>query len=105
SDAVDLLVALGDRHADEVAPLGPRAVVVADLRVAEQVGEHEPGEARPLADPAVGDDLVRRVEAALALEDRPQLVGRLEGAVLVDRPRPGDAPGPRDVPAAERALL
>ena len=32
-----------DRHADEAAPLGPAAVVVADALVAEQLVEHEPG--------------------------------------------------------------
>ena len=49
-----------DRHADRVAPLGPAAVVVAHARVAEQVGEHEPGVAAALADAAVGDDVVDR---------------------------------------------
>ena len=34
-----------------------------------------------------------------------QLLGRLEGAVLVDGPGPGDVPGAGDVAAAERAFL
>ena len=48
--------ALFDRHVDEVAPLGPRAVVVLDVLLAEQLVQHEPGVRRALADPAVGDD-------------------------------------------------
>ncbi len=40
------------------AVLGPGAVVVADLGVAEKLGQHEPGVSGALADAAVGDDLV-----------------------------------------------
>ena len=47
-----------DGGPDGVAPLGPGAVVVADVVVAEQVVEHEPGVARALADTAVGYDVV-----------------------------------------------
>ena len=47
-----------DRHPHHGAPLGPRAVVVADAREAEQLVQHEPRERRPLADPAVRDDVV-----------------------------------------------
>src|SRR6266480_1977661 len=31
-----------DGHADQAAPLGPRAVVILDVLIAEQVGEHKP---------------------------------------------------------------
>ena len=58
-----------NRRPHEVAPLGPRAVVIADLRVAEQVGQDEPGQAGTLADPAIGDDVVARLEPELALVD------------------------------------
>src|SRR4051794_12878178 len=92
---------LGDRGSNEVPPLAPGAVVVADPGIAEQIGQDEPGEARPLADPAVGDDVVGLLEADLALVDRAQLLGRLERAVLVDRAAPGDVLGTRDVAAAE----
>ena len=47
-------------HPHGVAPLGPRAVVVAHARHAEQMGQHEPGVAGPLADAAVDDRLVVR---------------------------------------------
>ena len=45
-----------DRHVDEVAPLGPRAVVVLDVVAAEQLVQDEPRVRRALADAAVGDD-------------------------------------------------
>ena len=38
-----LLGANGDREANRVAPLRPRAVVVAHVLESEQVGEHKPG--------------------------------------------------------------
>ena len=83
------LGALLDRDADQVAPLGPGAVVVADVLVAEQLVQHEPGVGRALADPAVGDDRLALGDHALAGVELAQLVGRLEGAVLVDGLRPG----------------
>ena len=47
-----------DRRPHEVPPLRPGAVVVPDVRVAEEVLQDEPRVGRPLADPAVGDDLL-----------------------------------------------
>ncbi len=44
-------------------------------------------------------------EAELALVDGLQLVGRLEGAVVVGRPLPGHVGRARDVAAAQRPLL
>src|SRR5882672_5354797 len=77
-----------DGRTDQVAPLGPRAVVVADVAEAEQVGEHEPGVAGALADAAVGDDVVVGRQALLLLVDLAELVGGLEASVLVRRPLP-----------------
>ena len=51
--ALDVLL---DRDGDHVAPLGPGAVVVLHVVLAEQLVQHEPGVRRALADPAVGDD-------------------------------------------------
>src|SRR5579859_1916410 len=68
-----------DRHADEAAPLGPRAVVVADRVAAEQLVQHEPGVRRALADPAVGDDRLA-VEHALAAVELLEVRARLERA-------------------------
>src|SRR3712207_2941455 len=79
-----------DRCTDHVAPLGPRAVVVADVRVAEQLVQHEPGVRGALADAAVDDDVLVWGDALGAVQLL-ELIRRLEGAVLGDRPRPGDA--------------
>src|SRR5215212_6763230 len=93
------------RGADQVAPLGPRTVVVAYVVVAEEVGEHEPGVGGPLPDPAVGYYVFSPAEAGLALVDLTQLVGALEGPVLPDRPRPRHVRGPGNVTAPERPFL
>ena len=61
-----LLDVLLDRDVDQVAPLGPRAVVVLDVVLAEQLVEHEPGVRRALADPAVGDHRLAVLDHALA---------------------------------------
>src|SRR5581483_4833275 len=90
-----------DRNADGVPPLRPRPVVVADGRVAEELGQHEPGVARPLADPAVDDDVVLRREPDLLGVDRLEGRNRLERAVVVGRPLPGDAGRAGDVPAPQ----
>src|SRR5690349_5294583 len=101
ADGLDVLL---DRRADQAAPLGPGAVVVADVRVAEQLGQHEPGVRRPLPDPAVGDD--RLVGGnALTTVDLLQLAGRLEGAVGVGGRRPGNALRARHVPGSLGPLL
>src|SRR2546422_2098983 len=81
---------LHDRRTDEVTPLGPRPVVVANLLLAQQVLEREPGVARPLADAAVGDDLVLAVDH-LALVELQQLFVGLERTVGRHRLAPGDA--------------
>jgi hypothetical protein len=67
---------LFDRHVHEVPPLRPRAVVVLDLLVAQQLAENEPGVGAALADAAVGGyvlaggDALRLVEL-LQLLPRP----------------------------------
>src|SRR5215211_3657181 len=79
-----------DGHTHEVAPLGPAPIIVPHLRVAQEVGEHEPGVAAALADPAVDDHVIILLELRLSLVEAAQLLGGLEGAVVrVDRPRPG----------------
>src|SRR3954447_10417401 len=59
----------------------------------------------PLAEPAVGDDVVARLQALLPDVDGLELVPALERGVLGRRTRPRDAPRARDVTAAQRALL
>src|SRR3984893_6656650 len=94
-----------DGHADERAPLGPRTVVVANVRIAEQLVQREPRVRRPLADPAVRDYLAFR-RYALALVQRFQICDRQERAGLrVDGSRPGDVLRPRDVTGLLRLLL
>src|ERR687893_1029203 len=93
-----------DRDADEGAVLGPGAVVVLDVLVAEQLAQHEPGVARALADPAVGDGVLAGVEAGLGVE-LGQLLVALEGAVLVGRLAPRHVHRGGDVARALRALL
>src|SRR2546426_1305179 len=88
---------LRDRRADEVAPLGPRPVVVPHLLDAEQVLKREPGMARPLADAAVGDDLVCRLLLEKKKVQLQQLLERLEGAVGGHGLGPCDAPCAPDV--------
>src|SRR2546428_5606752 len=70
-----------DRHADHAPPFRPRAVVVADSLEAEQLVEREPRVAAPLADAAVGDDILVWRDA-LRLVQRTQLVGALERSVF-----------------------
>src|SRR5690606_34844330 len=77
-----LRLSLRDRDADEVAPLGPRAVVVLHPVEAEEVFQHEPGVAGALADAAVRNGVLLRVEALLGEVDRFELLARLERAVL-----------------------
>src|SRR5262249_41612841 len=90
-------------RSDHAAPLGPRAVVVLHVLVAEQLLQHEPGVRRALADAAVGDDLFVGRDALAAVE-LPQLIGRLERPILVGRLAPGDVLRTWNVPAALRGL-
>src|SRR5690606_34902999 len=69
-----------DRDTNGVAVFGPGAVIVADV-VAEQLLQGEPGVARALADPAVGDDGPGSIDALLRV-DLAQLFHRLERSVL-----------------------
>src|SRR5205807_6392160 len=93
-----------DRNVYEVAPLRPRAVVVLDALVAEQLAEDEPRVRAALADPAVRGHLLVRADVLAAVE-LPELVHRLERAVLPDRLGPRDRLRRRDVTRPRRALL
>src|SRR5215471_11333077 len=95
-----------DRDVHEIAPLGPGAVVVADVAEAEQVLEREPRVAAALADPAVGDRRAGRRQPVVFAVQLLQLVRRLERPVVgVDRLRPRDALRAGDVAAAQRPLV
>src|SRR6185436_12042393 len=95
-----------DGDPDEISPFGPAPIIVADLLVAQQMGQDEPGVAAALADAAVDDDVVVLLQPRLSFVDGTQLAGGLERAVLgVDGARPGDVGGSRDVPAAQGSLV
>src|SRR5690242_6842383 len=79
-----------DRRAHGVAPLRPRSVVVAHPGFAEQMRQHEPGVARALADAAVDDGLVVRVDEAVQLLE---LLAAAEPSALVGRLGPRNRPG------------
>ena len=60
--------ALLNRNVDEVAPLGPRAIVVLDVGLAEQLVKYEPRVGGALADPAVGDDRIASQNSLAAIQ-------------------------------------
>src|ERR1700712_2132414 len=78
-----------DRDADEGPVLGPGAVVVLHVLMAEDLVQHEPGVRAALADAAVGDGVLGLVEAGVAVE-LGQLVVGAEGAVVVRGLAPRD---------------
>src|SRR5579864_556745 len=90
-----------DGCAHQVAPLGPRAVVVADILVAEQILQHKPGVRTALADAAIGDDFLIARDA-LACVKLPERVGGLERAVLGHGLRPRNICRAGNVSAALR---
>src|SRR6478672_4441421 len=94
-----------DRDAHGVAPLGPRAVVVAHRLETEQVRQDEPRVRRALADAAVRDHVVRGRESLLLQVDGLEVLTGLERAVLVGRTCPRHGLGAGDVSAAHRTLL
>src|SRR5713226_860943 len=94
---------LFDRRAHQVAPLGPRAVVVPDVLVTEQILQHKPRMRAALTDAAVGDDLLVPSDALAAVQ-LAERVGGLEGAVFSDRLRPRNAGRAGNVPAALRGF-
>ena len=74
-----------DASAYDAAPLGPEAIVVADVAASQKLGQNELGVGGTLADPAIGDDLFAAVDpftAAVGL----QVIGRLESAILGPQP-------------------
>src|SRR5690606_30994401 len=98
------LIADDDGYADQGAVLGPRAVVVLDVGVAEQLAQDKPGVRRALTDAAVRDRGLAAVETGRGVQ-RPQLLVGLEGAVLVRGLRPRHVDRRRDVTRALRLLL
>src|SRR6266567_857475 len=73
---------IDDGRADEVAPFGPRTVVVTNVTVAQEILQDEPGVRTALTDTAVSDDLVLAGNA-FRLVELLQVVEGFEGAVFV----------------------
>src|SRR6202050_1287565 len=94
-----------DRNTDQRTVLGPRAVVVLHVRLAEQFVQHEPGVRGPLADTAVGDGVLAEVEAGLVAVERAEVVVGLERAILLGSLRPGHILRGRHVTATLRGFL
>src|SRR5467141_3511639 len=92
-----------DGRAHQVSPLRPRAVVVPDVLVTEQILQHEPRMRAALTDAAVGDDFLVPSDALAAVE-LAERVGGLEGAVFSDGLRPRNAGRAGNVPAALRGF-
>src|SRR5829696_1155822 len=94
-----------DGDADQAAPLGPGAVVVADVRVAEQFVQHEPGVGAALADPAVGDHVLAGLDALGAVQLGQLAVAEELAGGAVDRLGPGDVDRAGDVARPLGGLL
>lgn len=73
------LLGLFDRRTDDASPLRPGAVVVADVRVSQQVGENEPGVGGTLADATIGNDLFIRGGAEIGSFLSASLAGTTPG--------------------------
>src|SRR5665809_128933 len=91
-----------DTH--EASVFGPAAVVILDVGETQELGKDEPAVTRALADTAIGHYVLVGRDA-LGLVELLELIGRLEGAGLVDRLGPGDVRGPRYVPRNLGLLL
>lgn len=73
-----------DGYADEAAPLGPGAIVVENVRIAQQRVQHEPGVATALPDATIDDHLLAGGNA-LARRQCVQFLRRPEGTIFVSR--------------------
>src|SRR5699024_8784123 len=80
-----LAVALFDGHADGIAPLGPRSIVIAYLLKTEKIFQHEPGMRGAFTDPAIHDDVIFRAQARFATVQLFQFVAGTERAVVRGR--------------------
>src|SRR5947209_1642762 len=78
-----------DGCADEAAPLGPGAIVVENVRIAQQGVQHEPGVATALPDVTIDDHLFAGGNA-LARIQCAQFLHRPEGTIFAHGHRPGN---------------
>src|SRR4029453_1048796 len=94
-----MLLRLFNGGADQIAPFGPRSVVVLHVLIAQQVLQNEPRMTGAFSNPAVGNPRMVARHAG-AVVDLHQLVVALEAPILVARLRPGNTPGAGNVAAA-----
>ena len=95
---------LFDWGSHDAAPLGPGAIVIADVAVSQKLSQNEPRMRRPFADPAVGDGLFAAVDSLAAIKNL-QVISRFEGSILRHSLSPRHVGCARDVPAALGAFL
>src|SRR5579875_439924 len=93
-----------DRNANEAAPFGPGTIVVAHMRIAQQVMQREPRMTAALADAAIGNDLFIGRHAFTTI-DFAQLLRRFESSILAYSRAPGDIGRAWNVTTALCALL
>src|SRR4029077_13722315 len=92
-----------DRRAHQVAPLGPRPVVILHVVVAEQVLQHKPRVRAAFSDAAIRNHLARAVDPLRPVELL-QRLQRFERAILVRRLRPRTIRRSPNMPGALRCF-
>src|SRR4029077_1124360 len=94
-----------NRRPHAVSPLGPRAIIIANLLVPEKVRQNEPGMAGTLADTAIDDGFAIGIESRFALIDGLELFRGSEGGIVIGGSLPGKALGPGDMATTQDTLL
>src|ERR1700733_3949174 len=94
---------LFDWRTDQVAPFGPRTVVIFHAVVAQEIFQNEPGVRTALANPAVRDHFILSCYA-FAFVKRLQRFRRFERAIFIRRLNPRNIRCPWDVSAPLRGL-
>src|SRR6516225_10803797 len=93
-----------DGDADQAAPFGPGAIVVAHAWIPEQVVQYEPGMTAPLTNATIGNDLFLGSNALPFIQGT-QFLRRPEGAIFTNCHRPGNIGRARNMPTPLRPFL
>src|SRR6266852_1225376 len=93
-----------DGDADQAAPFGPGAIVVAYCRIPEQVVQHEPGVTAAFTNATVGHHFFLGGNP-FAFVQGTQFLRWFESAIFADGQRPGNVDRPRNVPSPLCAFL
>ena len=75
------------QNSQQAAPLGPGTIVVADIVIAQELGQYKPGVGRALPHWTADDGILATVDAIPGI-DRPQFVSEFECPVLINCLRP-----------------